>query len=350
MLLGTLTTTLARLPSLLLVLAVSVTWARAAAAQGGQSVGGVARLQVEASSACASRDELVARVNARSPRVRFVDDDAALLVSARFSAASAPAGAIFGEVSFSSADSKPSARRVQANSCLEAADAVALIIAMTLDPTASRGDARPDEATRVEPSAPAPARRPLDEAPSNASDAAGSGPRDQASFGVQLAVQALLGPAPQVMPGVAVFGVASLERGSVWSPSVSIGATHAGKSETQEAGGNASFTLDAASFDACPLRLRLGAVRVRPCASVLIGRFSAQGSETTNAAAESRRPFWVLGGAAMASTELFWRLEATARVAIGASLVRDSFEFTPSVFHTVSSVTVAGSVGAGVRW
>ena len=94
----------------------------------------------------------------------------------------------------------------------------------------------------------------------------------------------------------------------------------------------------------------LGQIDARPCASALIGRLRAVGSETRNAASESARPFWVVGGAAVLSAELPWLLEVSARVAVGANLVRDSFEFTPVVFHEVSAVTTAASLGIGLGW
>jgi hypothetical protein len=141
--------------------------------------------------------------------------------------------------------------------------------------------------------------------------------------------------------------MAGLERRTPWSPSILLGATHAWQSGAQEQGGKASFTLDAITFDVCPIRLRLGGIETRSCGSVLVGRFSARGTDTLNQAPESRRPFSVVGGAVVASADLFWLLHASARVAVGANLVRDSFEFTPSVFHTVPASTVAACAGVG---
>lgn len=152
------------------------------------------------------------------------------------------------------------------------------------------------------------------------------------------------------MPGIALYATIGIERPTLWSPAVLLGATHVWRTNIHEQGGAASFTLDAASFDACPFRLRLGLVQARPCASALIGRLAAEGSETRNAASESGRPFWVVGGAAVATAELVWLLELSARLAVGANLVRDSFEFTPIVFHRVPAVTASASVGIGMRW
>ena len=324
----------------------------------------LAGLEVQASSACATRAEIVARVRARLPAERLADVGGAVAMSVRF--AEVRPGVIVADVTFTSGDAKPSARRVQAGSCSEATDAVALIIAMTLSPAGNRSDgpsdasasaagAASDQTASSPPGPPTATGEPRISAERieperKVGNLTSPGPASVASFGVHLAAQSFVGPAPQVMPGVAVYALAGLERRAPWSPAILLGATHAWQSGGRAPGGIASFELDAVTIDACPIRLRLGGIQARPCGSVLAGRFSARGTDTINAAPESRRPFWVVGGAVMASADLFWLLEASARVAVGANLVQDSFEFTPSVFHTVPAITVAASAGVGLRW
>jgi hypothetical protein len=321
-----------------------------------------ARLDVDANPACASRADLVARVRARSPRIRFTEDGAGLEIRAEFAVTGT--GSVAGKVTLASAGTKPSVRRVLGANCNDAADAVALIIAVSLDPTAGsrekggaaseappNGPSREDprapasqEAAKAETAGPAAASRAPDHANAEA-DA-----RSRNSFAVQLAAQALFGPAPKGMAGVALSAMIAIERPSLWSPAVLLGASHSWRTGIEAEGGTAGFTLDAASFDACPFRFGWGPVGVRPCGSVLIGRMSARGSETRNPATESRRPFWVVGGAAVANASLFGPFELGARVAVGANLVRDSFVFTPAVFHEVPAITAAASLGIGARW
>jgi hypothetical protein len=303
-----------------------------------------ARLVVEANPECATRTDLEARVQARSPRVSFVDKDAALVIVAQFSAS--PSGAIAGEVTLASQEAKPAQRRVLARSCREASDAIALIIAVTLDPASLERSrsidriAQVDESPTTPPTPPPPSPKTDRErsdaepsiVPNDASIARASG-GGQPSWGVQLGPQSLAGPAPSLMLGVSLYAQLGLERPGIWSPLGMWGASHVARSDVREAGGMASFRLDAASFDACPLRLRWGRLDARPCGSILAGRLSAQGTQTRNAADVSRRPFWVLGGSAILSTDVFWLLEASLRVSVGVNLVRDSFSFTPDVFH-----------------
>ena len=312
-----------------------------------------ARLEVQASADCVSRADLVARVRARSPRVSFVEGESAIDIRAQFSPS--PSGGVVGDVTLASPGAKPAQRRVLGRSCPDAADAVALIIAVTLDPSAIERAGASDDASvaTAPPAAPpptAPSRTPApvnDREPSSVTDDAARG----ADVGIvaQLAAQSVVGPAPGLMPGVALYLQLSLERTGLWAPAAWWGITHVGRSSIEAPGGVASFWLDAASFDACPLRLQLGRFEARPCAWVLGGRLSARGSETRNAAAESHRPFWIVGGSAVLRAQLFWRLEASLRVAAGATLVRDSFMFTPEVFHTASPLSGAASLGVGLR-
>lgn len=327
-----------------------------------------ANLELDADPSCTTRADLITRVRARSPRVRFVDDGSGLAIRVQIS--TTPGGAA-GDVTLTSAGSKPSLRHVPAHSCNEAADAVALIIAVTLDPTA---DMRANTSTVVDRAtaavgAPSSANEHANKAGSaaksganRASPAATAQPpganevvasaesSGRAAFGAQLAAETFIGVAPGAMPSVALFAMARFDRPSLWSPALVLGVRHAWRTDVQEQGGSASFTLDAATLDACPVRFRLGVVEARPCGSALLGRMSARGTDTFNPAAESARPFWVVGGAAVLTADLGSLIEASGRVAVGANLVRDSFEFSPAIFHAVPPVSAAASVGIGLHW
>jgi hypothetical protein len=336
-----------------------------------------AHLEVTADPGCVSRADLVARVKARSPRVSFVEDEQALDIRAQFSTDAS--GGVAGDVILASRGARPAPRHVRGRTCSEAADAVALIIAVTLDPSSlerARGTAPGDPANG--PTAPgdqpgsSDKPSPRDAATASnrpgASNKRGSGdtldkpitPPDEpntkppsgqgASFAAQVAAQALVGPAPGLMPGVAVYAELDFEQPGLWAPAVVVGGTHVARSAISEPGGVAAFSLDAASLDLCPLRLRFGRLAARPCGSLSGGRLSASGTETRNPADESHRPFWILGGAAILSSDVIGPLEASLRVAAGANLVRDSFTFTPQVFHTAAPVSIGASLGVGVRF
>src|SRR5262249_30387272 len=95
-------------------------------------------------------------------------------------------------------------------------------------------------------------------------------------LGIYLAAQSVMGPAASIIPGISAYALAGLDRESIWSPAVMLGATHAWSGGIAEWGGTAFFTLDAASLDACALRLGPLAFEVRACGSALVGRLSTR--------------------------------------------------------------------------
>jgi len=109
-----------------------------------------ARLEVEAQPSCSTRDELIARVAARSARIRFVDDGAGVpVMTARIDAG--PKGAVVAELTVVEPDGRRFARRLEAPSCAAATDALALVVAITLDPSAATAEADKLNAYPVEP-------------------------------------------------------------------------------------------------------------------------------------------------------------------------------------------------------
>lgn len=304
-----------------------------------------ARLEVQALPDCATREALVARIAARSSRIHWAADAAGPTLRAAIVHAP-PKGAV-AELVIVQPDGSTSSRRLSAPSCEEAIDALALVITLTLDPLSALADHAAAPAVS-EPPAPPPSLPP-DAGVTAAAPSPPSPPAPaRARFGMGVAAQAIFGPAPDVLPGIAVYAVAALDRDALWSPAVVLLGTHAWIADLVAPGGTAAFTLDAASLDACALRLRLSVVEARACAGGLVGRLAASGSDTY-APASSARPFAAVGGAALFTAGIGSVLEASARVGVGASLVRDAFAFTPLVFYRTAAVAVAPSLGLGVR-
>ena len=351
------------------------------------------RLEVRAAPACTSRRDLVARIAARSPRIEIADE---ALLSARVEVTSPRPGNVVADLVLATAGAEQPARRVVARSCAEVADGVALIIAVTFDPNqkgrlaagaASEHDAadggkagsRAAPGTLAAPSSATPGVGPAARAAAGSEERPGATTqaappvmvksvtqapppvtvtsvpqpalrppaRTRRELGVSLAGQTILGPAPAVMPGIALYVMAALDRDGPWAPALFVGATHAWRADLSEPGGTASFALDAASLDACPLRLRWSGLTARPCASALVGRLSSTGSDTQQAATATR-PFGVAGAAMTASYGS--TVELSARLGVGLTLIRDSYEFATAVFHRSDLVTISASVGIGVHW
>lgn len=339
-----------------------------------------ARLDVQAAAACASPTDLAARITARSPRIRFVDNKDALIVRARFS--TLPSGKIQGDLVLVASGAVSISRRLVANSCAQAADGVALIVAVTLDPASASNNARTqakddttnapfvesltkspsnpadmtERATGDESANPSPQQRaPTNEieadTASTASVVPSVVPRNNASerirVGAYVTGQSLVGPAPKWMLGIGAYFSAELDRVSAWSPALVLGLAHTWRSGLVQWGGTASFSLDAASLDGCPVVLRLGNAQARACASFLAGILTAEGTATLNPPEPVRRPFAAVGPTASLSMVLGSNVALFARIGVGMNLVRDSFEFAPRVFHKVDAATAYGSLGIG---
>jgi hypothetical protein len=345
-----------------------------------------ARLEVHALPDCTTREELVARVAARSRRIHFDDDTPGPTLRAII--APGPRGAAVGELQISEPTGKISTRRISAPSCAEATDALALIIALTLDPTVAAAapaagptppaaaPSRPTAETRGAPTPPrAPPTAETPQHPGSQPSAETSRPithalptrppSDETSgvvvavpeppvatrtrFGGGVAGEVVSGPAPSVLPGLSVYLMAALDRDALWSPAAIVRGTHAWTTGLLESGGTAAFTLDAVTLDACLLRLAGPVFEARACASALYGRLTAAGTETYSPATADR-PYAAAGAALVFAAGLGRILELTGRIGGGASLVRDSFAFSPAVFHRTAAFTLTASLGIGVRF
>jgi hypothetical protein len=325
-----------------------------------------ARLDVHGAAECVSRTDLAARVAARSPRIQFADDAE---IAAEVVVTSARPGNVVAELTLGAARAEASPRRVVGRSCADAADAIALIIAVTLDPTSSAGapatvestSGGPPVAGRPAASQPPPAPKPpatpvAPTPPATAAVVESSRPASvparptRRRFGATLAGQTIFGPAPEVMPGIAIYAMAALDRDGVWAPALFLGATRVWRSNISETDGSASFVLDAGSLDVCPVRFEWSRVLLRPCASALGGRLNASGGADTRKAASAARPFGMAGGAVTAGVGLTARLELSVRLGVGVTLLRDSYELGTTTFHRADRVTTAASLGVGGLW
>ena len=85
----------------------------------------------------------------------------------------------------------------------------------------------------------------------------------------------------------------------------------------------------------------------RPCAAALVGRLRASGTDTDQGASAAR-PFATAGVALTASVGT--TVEVSGRLGAGVTLLRDAYEFGGATFHRASAITVAASLGVGLRW
>jgi hypothetical protein len=351
------------------------------------------QLTVEADARCATAASVAERVRSRSQRIEFIDDRAdipRLHVAIR----GASTGDRVADLAVSWPDGRSSERRLTARSCAAAQDAIALLVAMTLDPTAvadapARKPASPRPRPRptprpTPPSTPTPSPSPTPDpspmptpGPSDSADPRGTSdpplqpdpsPRTPPSprvpwepvsnaphplgidhFAAGAGAQFVSGPAPRAMPGLGLYARLSLHGEGAWAPAVALHLSRAWLSGVVEAAGEADFALDLAQLDACPLGLRLGPFAAHACANAALGRISASGSQTY--LPQAQQALWASAGAAvLLALGLGETVELQGAFGGMGPLRRFGFAFRPDVFHRVPDLCLYGHFGVGLRF
>ena len=304
----------------------------------------IAHLDVDAPPDCTTREELASRVAARSSRIRF---DQTGEVAVRVTIARLPGGrTVAGELTITRPGAPAAVRRLTAQSCDQASDGLALVIALALDPDS------PETAAASEPPiAPSPAVvKPTPAAPPRPASTPSTILGARTVWGAEAGAEAIVGPAPRVMPGIRVGARVTRDRtGSAWSPALVLSVVHAWTGELGQPGGTAAFTLDAANLDACPVRLSGLGWEANACGSLLVGRLEAAGSNTY-APASASRPFAAGGASLLMAIGLGPHLLLGARFEAAASWIRDTYAFSPIVFHRAAALTLAGGLWLGLRF
>jgi hypothetical protein len=307
----------------------------------------------------------------RSPRIQFVEDASATLFQVTIT--QAHGGAANAELLIVDAGAKAAPRRFATRSCAEAADALALMIALALDPvwvaehgtatapskkgaaaaaSSSSGAGGVDRAN-AEPSPTPPenseVERPLPDEPRSvpARDERPSPPR-KARGSVHANAGGTWGPAPATMPAIGASGITAWDSEGVWSPAIVLGLFHAWRSGLEQSGGQASFSLDAATLDACPLRVPVAGLETRLCAAALLGRMAASGTGSFENSSHARL-LATAGASGIFTLGLGKWVELNLRIGVGMALRRDSYQFQSNVFYETSRLTTSASLGAGLR-
>jgi hypothetical protein len=253
-----------------------------------------------------------------------------------------------------SADGMPGERRIVADTCEDAAAAIALVTALAIE----GGDAVDprDDAARAPSPVPAQALPapdpPAPRAIPAASDSPGSAaPPDPLTdpalgLGVELAFQGGVAPSPVFVPRA--FVEVRLPLRSLPRATLRVGVGRGSSDTVRSDLGTAELTWTAGHVEGCPLRLDVsaGAVSLRPCATFDVGVLEGAG----NAPAASRhvtRPWMAPGLAARLDARWNDRLGVSVAGGAHAPLVRDELVIDPSA-HIHRAPAVAGWVSGGV--
>ncbi|MGC4094817.1 MAG: hypothetical protein QM756_44245 [Polyangiaceae bacterium] len=366
----------------------------------GRSAGAVppdvveASLQVESEPSCVALAPLSARVQQRSRRLRFVPASAAV---PNLRVRVAPAGqSISVELQVMRPGGRRSVRWLRARSCDDALEATALVIAITLDASASTedmsgdasstssggssggaqsnptGDAQGgagasrnvDAAARAgaanttpgveskpkvdRGSSPAEELEPTEEP--EPTDAAVNGASADRVLRLQVGASGRMrwGAAPVALPGAAATLIVGWER-TGFSPALLATFAHSFERTVDEANGSATFSAETLVVDLCPLGLRAAPLTLRLCAEAVVAALAAQGGNTFSPRARTR-PYFVLGGALEGGLDLGARLVLISSFGLGKTLIQDDFAFSPTVFYSVPNLGFEAAAGLAMRF
>lgn len=276
---------------------------------------------------CASEEAITAGVRSRSTRISFVaaaEDVPNLRVELR----AEPTGELVATLAVHWPDGQRSERRVAAEGCADAVEALAFLIVLTLDP-------------RAQPATPAPAA-------ARAPSVAPSGLRfDRVELG--LIAPIALGIAPEAMYGFGVRASAALRGTSLWAPALQLRASRLWLNGWPADGGVADFRLYSFQLDACPVALFAGPLTSRACLAAALGDLTASGRDTF--AAQSHARLWASLGATLAlQVDLPSILQVGVNAGFLAPFQRDRYAFRPTVFHEPSALCFVFDVSAGVHF
>jgi hypothetical protein len=224
----------------------------------------------------------------------------------------------------------PTHREVQADDCAEVVRALALILAMAIDPDAGASPHAPESAAPIEPTRKAPRRA----APTASSQE------------VWWAAGASVGVTGGVAPSPALSESVILELGHGhepgWAAHARLAGVHAHGSATAHAGA-ADFDLLGLRVASCPYRISVGLV-LSGCASFDWGRLQGRGTRTS--AAQSSSAKWLAPGG-FVDAELRALPWLRLQLELGAlfPLARDRFYFGPDeTVHRIPSVAGYGGL------
>jgi hypothetical protein len=306
-----------------------------------------------ATEGCGSRADLLARITRRSERIRFEPNPSpprrlrVEIVQRE--------DQFLATLELEQPSGRLSSRTLRAASCDEALEALALVAALSLDPTASTAPevdlpAAPDPPPPATPPPASPATAPAavraDQDPSEGDKTT------TVAFSAAALGQLSFGPAPGPLPGVGFAVGVEFETGSAFSPVVRMSYLHSrrGGFTPQTGVGEAAFELNQGVVEVCPVRLGSRSAAVYPCPFFSGGRLLAEGSDALAAETHSR-PWWVVGGGVLALFHPLGPLELALAGSVGIPLIRDTFQFAPDapghVVHAVPGAAWSFGLGAG---
>ena len=228
-------------------------------------------------------------------------------------------------------------REIRATNCAEALEALALIVAILLDPEA---DTRPHVVARIERAALPPPPPPPPLAPSR-----------PPYFVVGMEGSVVGGVGPELLLGPRVLIELGQRPPSRWFSSLRLSLLRAASPSVEQAGrGAAAFWLDTARLDGCVLRLSTDVASLEPCFGLEAGALTATSTNRDGSRSQTLG-FVAADGLVRAALRYADTLLFHLELGAGLPATRYRFRFTGQApLYTSAVVGLRAGIGVGLRF
>jgi len=308
------------------------------------------RLDYAGAESCPSKQAFEGLVRGRTSRALFVSDDGdGRVFDVRLTAGTSPKG----RVVVRRGGVFEGTRDVRAETCADVADALALVVALAIDPMArTKPLASPPE---PEPPPPSPrSAEPEPIAPPVTTTETPVAPsvverRSRGAFSLGTDVAIVTGAAPTTLLGVSPVVAGKWPIGSM-AIGAHLGFVHARTGEVSVPGGAAAFTWNVGQLDGCLTPWPAARARLSACARVQGGVLDASGLAIPSPKSESRA--WLATGPLLrAEWSIVGPLFVDANLGMMFHVMVDRFYFLPdTTAYRVPLVGLDGAIGAGVTF
>jgi hypothetical protein len=328
-------------------------------------------LEYHAPPGCEDGAQFFARARSRAPRMRVArpDERARMFVVD----IEQRGGRTAGRLVVRNPEGRQTVREIEARDCSEAVDALALVVALVVNPraisqpaaTAAPGEPEPTlpapTAPSSAPSPPAPdppTSTPLPPARATTEGEAAANSSLPANlsrgasvwaFRTGLAAWGISAMAPEPLLG-ARASAEILHEGTRWmAPSFRASLGYMTRAGFVVDGGTAHFSYAGTNLEICPLRIPPGGPLVlRPCVMADVGLLFSRGADALNPQ-DVTRPWLDIGAGGRLEWMLGRRVGVELDVACTFPVWRDRFLFGPRSFHRVAAVGGAVALGFLIR-
>jgi hypothetical protein len=301
------------------------------------------RLSYTASDGCPSRDAFLERLRARTTRFReAIEGEAARVFTADLVFG---ANASRGKLTVRARDGSSTTRELKAPSCEQVGEALALIVAIAIDPQALVEVAPP----RSEPEPPPVPSPPPDAA--RPPDVRRSEPMVRTvrgAFGLRW--DEVSGVTPILRPVLRPFFEIISDRPGAFVPGLRVSFAWTRNARVGTAYGEADFSWYAGRIEACPFRLGSVAVSLSSCVTFDAGALRVVGQDATASTARTRP--WVSTGLNARGSARVWRF-VFVEVEVGAAApwFKDRWVFADgSAIQAAPPITAWMGAGLGCRF